>query len=357
MLARRPIAVFPLVLALLLLVTACGGAADPAPTALTVGRGTVVRRALATGALEPLREAQVNTQLGGFVRHVRVKPGERVTAGAPLVEVWPVLTEQDRLGAERALQSAIEGEQAAQEFVDGDHVLAGLVRFLQGAPTIDRMKRSAERGRRSAEEALELLRTGEVEIEGRKIDFVVRAPIDGHVLEVARVGDPVTPRSTFGAGTIVAVIGDLDRPVFRGSVDEIDVGRLREGMTASLTLGALPDAPLRGKVVEIGLRARRQDGAARFDVRIAVEQPPDGVVLRAGFSAVAEVELLRADDVVVVPERVLRYRAGRPWVEVEAAGGVEPRDLELGVADGLLVEVRSGLAVGERVVEPSGVPR
>jgi HlyD family secretion protein len=57
----------------------------------------------------------------------------------------------------------------------------------------------------------------------------VRAPVRGHVLQIVREGDPVTPASTFGIGTVIAVLGDLDQPVFRGTVDEIDVGRLREG--------------------------------------------------------------------------------------------------------------------------------
>lgn len=342
----------------LLVLGSCGGASSEAVATVTVGRGTVVRKAIATGFVEPFREAQVNTQLGGFVRHVHVELGRKVAAGTPLVEVWPVLTEQDLLRAERSLQAAIEGEEAAEEYVEGEHVLAGLTRFLQGERNIERMKQAAERGRRSAEETLELLRNGEVEIEGRKIDFVVRAPVAGHVLEVARIGDPVTPRSTYGSGTIVAVIGDLDRPVFRGSVDEIDVGRLKEGMDARITLGAMPEVVLRGEVVEIGLRARRQDGSSRFDVRVEVERPPEGVTLRAGYSAVAEVELARAEDVLVVPERVLRFDAGRPFVLVASGGGgAARRDVELGVGDGLLVEVTAGLAEGESVLEPQGASR
>lgn len=314
-----------------------------------------MRKAIATGFVEALRESQVNTQLAGFVRNVRVKLGDKVKAGQALLEVWPLLTEQDLLRAERSLQAAVESEEAAQEFVEGQHLLAGFMRLLQGKPQIDRMKRSAERGRRNAEETLELLRSGSVESGGRKIDFVVRAPVAGTVLEIHRVGDPVTPRSNFGTGTFVAVIGDLDRPVFRGTVDEIDVGRLREGMTARVRLGALPDVELVGKVLEIGLRARREDGAARFDVRVALEQPTGDVKLRAGFSAVAEVELARAADVVVLPERVLRFDDGKAWVHARTENGERTRrDLELGVGDGLLVEVRAGLAEGDAVFESNG---
>jgi HlyD family secretion protein len=326
------------------------GAGAEQPT-VVVTRGTIVRKAVAAGQVEPAQETQVNTQLAGFVRKLHAELGQKVAAGDAICEVWPALTEQDLLRAERGLQQAVEGEQAAKEFVDGEHVLAGLTRFLQGERNLERMQRSAERGRRSAEETLRLLREGKVEIDGRVIDFVVRAPVGGHVLQVVRQGDPVTPASSYGLGTVIAVLGDLEQPVFRGTVDEIDIGRLRVGMAAKLTVGALPGVELAGTVKELGLRARRQDNAALFDVRIAVT-PLSGVLLRAGYSAVAEVEIARADDVVVVPERCVAQRAGAAFVSVaDGSGGVRERQIELGLGDGLQVAVTSGLSAGERILD------
>lgn len=327
-----------------------GDAASGAPS-LAVARGTVAKKAVASGQVEPSQETQVNTQLSGFVRTLHAQLGQKVSSGDPLCEVWPALTEQDILRAERGLLQAKEGEEAAQEFVRGDHVLASLTRLLQGERNLERMQKSAERGRRSAEETLELLRKGEVEIDGRKIDFVVRAPVTGHVLQIVRQGDPITEASSFGIGTVVAVIGDLDRPVFRGTVDEIDVGRLKLGMAARVTLGALPGAELAGTVKEIGLRARRQDNAALFDVRIALEPNPE-VALRAGYSAVAEVEIARAENVLVLPERCVQHRGGEAYVFVPGENGAPAeRRVELGIGDGLQVAVTSGLKDGERVFE------
>jgi HlyD family secretion protein len=331
-----------------------GGQPAGAPR-LTVGRGTVVRKALATGQVEPEQESQVNSRLTGFVRTVHAVLGQKINAGDPLCEVWPTLTEEDRLRAERGLQQAIEGEEAAGEFRRGDHVLANITRWLQGEHNLDRMQKQAERGRRTAEETLKLLNDGKVDIDGRTIDFVVRAPVGGHVLQIVRLGDPVTPASNYGVGTVVAVLGDLDRPVFRGTVDEIDVGRLRVDMPARVTLGALPGTELRGQVREIGLRARRQDNAALFDVRIALA-PQAGLQLRAGYSAVAEFELARADNALTLPERALQFHGDQPFVLVAGAGGqVQERPVKTGVSDGLTVEIVSGLVEGEQVVErPAG---
>jgi HlyD family secretion protein len=319
---------------------------------ITVERGSIIRRAIASGQVDPVQETQVNTQLTGFVRTLHTQLGKKVSAGEPLAEVWPALTEQDLLRAERGLQQAIEGEEAAAEFHEGQHLLASMTRFLQGQKNLDRMQQSAQRGRRMAEESLKLLREGKVEIDGRLVDFVVRAPVAGHVLQLVRQGDPITPASSYGLGTVLAVIGDLDRPVFRGTVDEIDVGRLRTGMPASVTLGALPGVVLTGAVVEIGLRARRQDNAALFDVRIQLEPRAD-VMLRAGYSAVAEVEVARVDEVLVLPERCLVHRGGESFVTLlQADGKTEERAVKLGLGDGLRIEIVDGLPADARVLEP-----
>jgi HlyD family secretion protein len=328
------------------------GNSEPTVPEIAAERGTVVRKAVAVGVVEPEHETQVISRLAGVARKVHARLGQKVKAGDALVEVWPVLSDEDLLRAERSLQAAKEGREAASEFVQGEHVLAYLSRFLQGERNLERMQRSADRGLRSAEEAMTLLREGRVEIGGRVIDFVVRAPVDGHVLTLLREGDPVTPASSFGAGTIVAVLGDLDRSVFRGTVDEIDVGRLRGGMPARVTLGALPDAELTGKVTEIGLRARQRDNAAVFDVRIALEPRAD-LQMRAGFSAVAEIELASAQG-VVIPERAVAFEGRAARVLVRGADGeAVERAVELGIGDGLRVHVVSGLQAGERVLDRS----
>ncbi len=330
------------------------GGGSAAPATVAVARGTVVRQAVATGAVEAALETQVNTRLAGFVRHLHAAPGQKVEKGAPLLEVWPSLSDEDLLRAERAVAAAREGREAAAEFAGGEHLLAHLTRFMQGERNVERMQQAADRGLRSAEQSLQLLRDGRVEVDGRLIDFVVRAPVAGHVLSLLREGDPVTPASSYGIGTVVAVIGDLDRPVFRGTVDEIDVGRLRAGMAARVTLGALPGVVLAGEVSELGLRARSRDNATVFDVRVVLQKDAS-VPLRSGYSAVAEIELERAEDALVLPERVIVFRGGRPHVLLLPAGGdgaPMERELQLGIGDGLRVVVLGGLADGERVLEP-----
>lgn len=315
-------------------------------------RGSVVREAVAVGRLEPIFEIPVTPTNGGVVTRIFVEPGQRVAQGDPLVEVRPVLTDAQRLAAERALAGARDAEADVLDIQRGANLLGKTMRLLQGRDSLDRMKTGAERARSSAEEQLTLLLEGEVQVDGLVIDWIVRAPNAGHVLQLdAEVGMRVVPASTFGAGTPLCVLGDLDRPVFRGTVDEIDVGLLREGMAARVTLGAVPGARLSGTLTEVSLRGERRDSAVSFPVELAVERP-EGLVVRAGYSAVARIEVARVDDALLLPERLVTFDGDAASVLVRGDDG-EPvaRTVELGLGDGLVIEVRDGLAPGDDVLE------
>lgn len=348
-----------LLLALPLVVLAAAGAwwllrpeAGPSWREVSVERGSVARHAVAVGRLEPVFEIPVTAINGGVVTQVFVELGQRVERGDALVEVRPVLTDAQKLAAERALVGARDSVASAAELEAGSNLAGVAMRLLQGGASLERMKAGAERARSAAEEQLTLLLEGQVEVEGKVIDWVVRAQNAGHVLQLdAEVGMPVVPASTYGAGTVLCVLGDLARPVFRGSVDEIDAGALAVGMRAEITLGALPGETLEGTLSEISLRGERRDSAVSFPVEIAVE-PPAGLTLRAGYSAVARIEVARVDGALVVPERLVQFEGEAARVRVRGAGG-EPalRDVELGLGDGLVVEVRGGLDEGDVVLE------
>ncbi len=327
---------------------------DAGPTwrRIPVERGAVVREVVAAGRIEPEFEVPLKSTHGGILTRRFAALGQRVTAGEPLVEVRPVFTDMDLLQAERALQSAVEAQENVEEFRAGENLMGRTLLFLQGRDSLERMKEGTSRARSAAEEQLELLREGKAEIGGKVIDFLVRSPIDGHVIEMsAEEGEPVVPSSSYGSGTVLMVLADMDRLVFRGTANEVDVGRLREGMGASISVGALPGAAVSGELVSIALRSRTVNNATVFDVKLSVERPPD-VVLRSGYSAVARVEVARAEDVLVLSERVVDYREGSAFVRVDdGRGGDLEREVQTGLSDGLNVEITGGLAEGDVVLE------
>ena len=253
------------------LIAGDGGERDGAARTVRVARGTVVREAVAVGRIEAEHEIPIKSPSGGIVTRIFVRPGQRVKTGDPLIEVRPEPTSRTFIEAERAIRLARDGETQAQEFVEGKHLASWLTRFVMGGQNLERMKRAAQMGRERAEENLKLLKDGVVEVEGRILDFVVRSPVDAHVLIIrSREGEPIVPSSSYGSGTVTMLLADMNRPVFRGTVDEIDVGRLREGMPASLSIGALPGQTISGQLEEIALKGVPRDNATQFDVRIAI---------------------------------------------------------------------------------------
>ncbi|MCP5515739.1 MAG: efflux RND transporter periplasmic adaptor subunit [Verrucomicrobiales bacterium] len=323
------------------------------PATVRVERGTIVRNATAVGRIEVPYEVPVNSLTGGILTKLYVDLGEPVTVGQPLAEVRPVLTQQTLLQAERDLEQARIGEQAAREYVERDHPAAYLTRFFLGRNSLDRMYQNAELAREQAEERLNLLQRGEASAGDRQLDYVVRAPVSGHVLDIRfREGSPIVPSSLYGSGSEFLVLADLDHLVFRGTVDEIDAGRLQTGKRGRLTVGSLRDAEVTGELVEIALKSSLRDNATVFRVLMEVETPP-GVTLRSGYSAVAEIEVDRRDDVLVLPERVVDFRDRRAFVTVAAdEGRTLEKPVQTGLSDGLTVEITGGLVEGEEVIEP-----
>ena len=267
-----------------------GGNGEEGPTTIEVTRGSIAQKALAIGNIEPDVEISVKSQLSGVVRELFVEDGDFVTAGEPLLEVQPNPTPIELADSKRQVQL---------RQIDLDNMERDLARKreLRGRDFItqeelEQAEREYERARvqvQMATERVALLETGRVRIANRDIEGVVRSPIDGFVLETrVETGDPVVPLSAFQEGTVLITMAAMDNLIFRGTVDEIDVGKLREGMPADVKVGALPDAKVTGSVHAISLKARTEDNATVFPIEVTLTDVGE-TVLRAGYSANVDV--------------------------------------------------------------------
>jgi HlyD family secretion protein len=320
---------------------------------VTVERGTVVAKALAVGTIEPETEITVKSKVSGVVRRSFVDEGDYVEAGAPLLEIRPDPTPLELVEARRAVElRGIEVENLRSELNRSRALRQRELVSQQELELADRRYREAALQLVTARERLELLETGRVAGGSARVESVVRAPITGYVLQKQiEVGDPVTPLSTYQEGTVLFTMADMGRLVFRGTVDEIDVGRLVEGMPVSIGVGALPAATVRGELSRISLKARQDGTATVFPVEIGLVALEE-IRLRAGFSANAEIIMDERIDVLVLPERVVTFEGDTAWVEVAGANGArERRTIRTGLSDAIRVEVVSGLREGDVVLE------
>jgi HlyD family secretion protein len=320
---------------------------------VTVERGDVVEKAVATGTIEPRSEVEVKSKVTGVVRRQFAEAGDFVEAGAPLLEIRPDPTPLELVEARRQLQlqemalETLERELAREQALRA----AGVIPEQELERTLRRREEVLLQVA-TARERLALLEDGRVILDDGPLESMVSAPVAGYILDrMVQVGDPVVPLSTYQAGTVLFRMADMEDLVFRGTVDEIDVGRLAPGMEVLIRVGALPDRNLQGQVDRIALKGRREDQATVFSVEVALTDL-DGAVLRAGYSAQAEVIVRRARDTLLLPERVIRFHGDTASVTVQLpGGGTEQRVIQTGVSDALSIEVVSGLREGEVVLD------
>jgi HlyD family secretion protein len=203
-----------------------------------------------------------------------------------------------------------------------------------------------------AKEKLQLIEKGKVQIADKSIETVIKAPITGYILEkVVNVGDPVVPLTSYQAGTELLKMADMEKLIFKGTVDEIDVGKISEGMNADLQIGALPGKEVKGHVSLISLKARKEENTTVFPIEIVIEETGDAV-LRAGFSSNANIIIAQKDSVLAIPERVVTFRNDSAFVRLPM-GENESKEqyIETGLSDAIQIEVVSGLEEDQEVLE------
>ncbi|MHC4105453.1 MAG: efflux RND transporter periplasmic adaptor subunit, partial [Planctomycetota bacterium] len=310
-----------------------------------VTRGIIERQAVATGTIGPEFEVAVKPQISGIIGQVFKRMGEKVKVGDQLVKVKPNPTPFASVAAKRSVEAAKLNEERAIEIKGKENFYSKIMSVMLGKKEMERQYEQARLGRVRAEEELDLLKEGKVVMDDEVIDSVVTSPIDGYILERrVNIGDPVDALGSRNGGTVLCILADMDILVFRGTVDEIDVGHLKEGMEARIQVGALPECLLNGTLDEISLKAQQRNNATVFEVRLSFERPED-VVLRAGYSATANILVQKKDNILLLPERVIERRNAEAYVRImkEPAGSSETKTIETELSDEIMTEVVSGL--------------
>ena len=318
-------------------------------------RGPVVEKALAVGAIRPKHEIAVKSKISGIVHRSFREVGDRVQAGDPLFEILPDPTPLELTEARREVEmSQNTFDQAKKRSDRAKSLKAQGIMSTQDSDTADKEIQDAQIRLSLSSEKLALIEKGRTtKSEHVAVESIIRAPTSGTVLELlVNEGDPVVPLTSYQAGTALTNLADMRELVFKGTVDEIDVGKLKEGMPARIKIGALPDAKVDGKVYKIAPKSKTQEGATLFDVEIEL-LPTKDVVLRAGYSANADVVVREKGDVVLLPERLVAFADGKATVELPAPGDAPPtkKEIKTGLSDGISIEVTDGLKSGDLVVE------
>jgi HlyD family secretion protein len=316
-------------------------------------QGAIVEKAVAVGQIQPRQKFSVKSKISGIVKRALAQVGDTVQAGDPLFEIAPDPTPLEVTEVDRQVESAAASFRKAE----GDYQRSLQLSRSGVLPKsdVEAKKESYDLARvamTKAEQNRDLTRKGRLTVSGT--ESIIRAPAAGTILtRTVNPGDPIVPLTSYQPGTEMATIADMRDLIFKGTVDEIDVGKLSVGMPTRIKVGALPTDVVTGKVSRIAPQAQQKEGATLFDVEVELE--PSKITLRAGYSANADVIIREHKDVLVIPERLVTFADGGKKASVEVPGS-DPKspkkvDIKTGISDGLNVEVLSGLKKGEKVVE------
>ena len=329
------------------------GAAKGLGATVKVERGNVIEKALAVGSIVPRNEISVKAKVSGVVKRIYKEPGQKVAAGEHLMEIQPDPTPLELADARRRVDMDEIAFENAQKGIDRSRDL------LQKGLVSDTDFEEAEKNYKQAElqltmgrERLELIEKGHASIAGKEIDAVIKSPITGFILEKnINIGDPVVPLTSYQEGTVLMTLANMDSLIFKGTVDEIDVGKLSIGMPVDIKVGAIPGKSIPGKLTRISLKAKEENNTRMFPVEIAIGDTKLAL-LRAGYSANADIIIRQVDSVLTIPERVVYTKGDSSYVEVPGAKSERKKAIiTTGLSDAVRIEVKSGLKEGQEVLE------
>jgi HlyD family secretion protein len=297
----------PVAAGMVLVVTgsACGngeaaeGAGTPTRLTATVRRGDLVIRAEATGNVEPVRKVEVKSKASGEILRLHADVGDQVQAGALLAEIDPRDVRNNYNQVQANLEVARARAQIAEAQLDrSNQLLAASVITQQEHENarLDNTNAQAELVRAQTNFELAQLQMNDVSI---------RAPMNGTIIQKnVEEGAVIQSASqNVSGGTALFLMADLAEMQVRTLVDETDVGMLRAGLPAEVSVEAFTDRAFEGVISKIEPQAVVEQNVTMFPVIVSLDNSAG--LLKPGMNAEVEVFIDEARDVLLVPNNAI----------------------------------------------------
>ena len=328
------------------------------PTTENIQKTTII-----TGKIEPRNEVNIKPQISGIISELLKEPGDYVNAGDVIAKVKVIPDMAQLSSAEMRVRLAdINLKQAEIDFQREENLFN---QKLVSADEYDKTKiklTQAQHEKSAALDALEVVRDGVSKSNAKASSTLVRSTISGVILDIpVKVGNSVILSNTFNDGTTIASVANMKDLIFRGNIDETEVGQLVSGMPMKITIGALQDLSFDAALEYISPKAVESNGANQFEIKAAVTVPADSVGgksgrLRSGYSANAEIVLSHADKVLSIPESAIEFSGDSTFVYVVKGEGknktYDRTYVETGLSDGVNIEIKKGITAKDKVRGP-----
>lgn len=327
----------------------------------------VVKKTVATGSIVPKEEVLIKPNISGIIDEIYVEAGDIIKAGELIAKVKVVPNVNSLNSARNAInagQTAVETARLAYEsqkniynrqkdlfekgVISANEFDNAQLAYDQALQRYNQEKVNLQ----GAQQTFDIVKTGTTRGLGAIANTEIRATVSGMVLDVpVKVGNQVIEANNFNDGTTIATLADVGKMIFEGKVDESEVGKIKETLPLEITVGAIENKKFDAILDYIAPKGVEENGAIQFEIKGTLSKK-DTTFIRAGLSANASIILARADSVLTIKEALVQYdkETKEPFVEVAVGDQkFERRDVELGISDGIIVEVKSGISEEDEV--------
>ena len=303
---------------------------------------------VATGKVEPRDEILIKPQISGIIDEVYKEAGQAVRKGEVIAKV-KVIPELGQLNSaeSRVRLAEINATQAETDFARVKKLYDGQLISREEYEKSEVALKQAREERQTAKDNLEIVKEGITKNSASFSSTMIRSTIDGLILDVpVKAGNSVIMSNTFNDGTTIATVANMNDLIFRGKIDETEVGRVHEGMPVKLTIGALQNLSFDAILEYISPKGVEENGANQFEIKAAI-QVPDTVMIRSGYSANAEIVLERAQKALTLPESTIEFSGDSTFVYVMTdsvpAQKFERKEVKVGMSDGIKIVIKDGV--------------
>ena len=320
----------------------------------------IKKTTIITGKIEPRNEVNIKPQISGIITDLYKEPGDFVNAGDVIAKVKVIPDMGQLSSAEARVRLSEINLKQAQVNYDREENLYNMK--LVSADEFDKIKQALHQAKEekvAAIDALQVVRDGVSKSNASASSTLIRSTISGRILDIpVKVGNMVILSNNFNDGTTIASVANMNDLIFRGNIDETEVGQLVNDMPMKITIGALQDLNFDANLEYISPKAVENNGANQFEIKAAVKLA-EGSQIRSGYSANAEIVLSSVSKVLSVPESAIEFSGDSTFVYVIKGEGKDKTytrtQVTTGLSDGVNIEIKKGITQKDKVRGPEVV--
>ena len=333
----------------------------------TASTQTIVKKTVATGSIVPKEEVLIKPNISGIIDEIFVEAGDVIKSGDLIAKVKVVPNVSSLTSAKNNINAATNQLETARLAYENqksiynrqktlfDKGVISANEFDSAQITYDQAKQRYGQEKvnlTAARQNFDIIKTGTTSGLGATANTEIRATVSGMVLDVpVKTGNQVIEANNFNDGTTIATLADVDKMIFEGKVDESEVGKIKENLPLEITVGAIENKKFDAILDYIAPKGVEENGAIQFEIKGTLNKK-DTTFIRAGLSANASIILAKVDSVMALKEALVQFdpKTKAPFVEIETGDQeFERKDIELGISDGIFVEVKNGVDKDDKI--------